>query len=93
MCWKTSLGDALWGTLKHLLKAIDRDVSPARALATAASLKSADIILPKADGREILLRRGNSPIAGRRTFFERLGMPNPERLSFDQECSTDFAAV
>lgn len=85
------LGYAMWVTLKHLLKARNLDLSPARALATAASLHSADIVLPTTDGREIRLRRVTSPNAEQRILFAQLGMTIPERLNFDQECSADFA--
>ncbi len=85
------LGYAMWVTLKHLLKAKTSPLSPARALATAATLHSADIILPTTDGRQIRLRRVTSPTTEQRSLFEQLGMTLPERLSFDQECSADFA--
>jgi transposase len=85
------LGYAMWVTLKHLLKAKQSPLSPARALATAATLHSADIVLPTTDGRQIRLRRVTSPTAEQQTLFQQLGITIPERLSLDQECSADFA--
>jgi transposase len=87
------LGYAMWVTLKHLLKAKASPLSPARALATAAMLHSADIVLPTTDGREIRLRRITTPTAEQQTLFEQLGMTLPHRLNFDQECSADFATA
>jgi hypothetical protein len=63
----------------------------ARALAAVATLQSADIVLPIIDGRGIRLRRVTSPTAEQRTLFQQRGVPLPESLSFDQECSADFA--
>jgi hypothetical protein len=51
------LGYALWGTLKHLLKASASKLSPMQALALASNLHSADIVMPTTDGRQIRLRR------------------------------------
>jgi hypothetical protein len=87
------LGYALWVTLKHLLKAKQSPLSPARALATAATLHSADIVLPTTDGRQIRLRRVTYPATEQQTLFQQLGITIPERLSLDQECSADFATA
>jgi len=86
------LGYAMWVTLKHLLKAKAAQPSPARALAVAATLHSADIVLPTTDGREIRLRRVTTPTAEQQTLFEQRGMTLPQRLNFDQECSADSAS-
>lgn len=85
------LGYALWVTLKHLLHGKRPQLSPAAALAMAATLHSTDIILPTTDGREIRLRRVTTPSAEQRALFDRLGISVPDRLSFDQECSADSA--
>jgi transposase len=85
------LGYAMWVTLKHLLQAKQSSLSPARALATAATLHSADIVLPTTDGRQIRLRRVTSPTTEQQTLFQQLGITIPQRLSLDQECSADFA--
>jgi transposase len=83
------LGYALWVTLKHRLQGKLPQLSPARTLALAATLHSADIVLPTTDGREIRLRRVTTPTAEQCALFDRLGMAVPDRLSFDQECSAD----
>jgi transposase len=87
------LGYALWVTLKHLLHGQRSALSPARALALAATLHSADIVLPTTDGREIRLRRVTTPTAEPCALFVQLGITVPERLSFDQECSADSATA
>ena len=85
------LGYALWVTLTHLLQAKGSKLSPMQALAAAATLHSADIVLPTTDGRQIRLRRVTTPTPQLQTLFEQLGMTHPSRLSFDQECSADLA--
>jgi transposase len=85
------LGYALWVTLTHLLQAKGSKLSPMQALAAAATLHSADIVLPTTDGRQIRLRRVTTPTPQLQTLFEQLGMTLPSRLSFDQECSADLA--
>jgi hypothetical protein len=87
------LGYAMWVTLKHLLQAKAAPLSPARALATAATLHSADIALPTTEGRQIRLRRVTTPTAEPENMFEQLGMTLPQRLNFDQECSADSATA
>ena len=85
------LGYALWVTLKHLLQAKGSQLSPMQALAAAATLHSADIVLPTTDGREIRLRRVTTPTPQLQLLFDQLGMTLPSRLDFDQECSADPA--
>lgn len=85
------LGYALWVTLKHLLQAKGSHLSPMQALAAAATLHSADIVLPTTDGREIRLRRVTTPTPQLQLLFDQLGMTLPSRLHFDQECSADSA--
>lgn len=87
------LGYALWVTLKHLLRAKDAKLSPRQALAAAATLHSADIVLPTTDGRQIRLRRVTAPTAELQLLFAQLGMTPPDRLHFDQECSADLATA
>lgn len=87
------LGYALWVTLKHLLQAKGSKLSPMQALAAAATLHSADIVLPTTDGREIRLRRVTTPTPELQTLFAQLGMTLPSRLSLDQECSADLATA
>jgi transposase len=50
------LGYALWVTLKHLLVRKNPTISPAKALSMLSGLRSADIVLPTTDRREIRLR-------------------------------------
>lgn len=81
------LGYALWVTLKHLLKAKQTGLSPAKALAVMGTIQSADIVLPTTDGREIRLRRVTVPEQQSKQLLERLGWVPPERLELDHECS------
>jgi transposase len=85
------LGYALWVTLKHLLLGKRSEFSPARALDLLSRLQSADIVLPTTDGREIRLRRITEPTAEQQLLLDQLGMPLPQRLGFDMECSADSA--
>jgi transposase len=85
------LGYALWVTLKHLLKGCGSKLSPMQALAAAATLHSADIVLPTTDGRQIRLRRVTTPTREQQALCDQLHIHIPDRLSLDQECSADFA--
>ena len=99
------LGYALWVTLKHLLKRRAPIVpnpsasgvenaepfSPMRALSLLSTLQSADIVLPTTDGREIRLRRITEPTAEQKSLLQQLGLPVPDRLECDRECSVDSA--
>ncbi len=85
------LGYAMWVTLKHLLLRRQSNLSPARALDLLSRLHSADIILPTTESREIRLRRITTPSAEQQTLLDQLGLSLPKRLSFDTECSADFA--
>lgn len=83
------LGYALWVTLKHLLVRKNLKISPAKALAILSGLRSADIVLPTTDRREIRLRRITTPTHEQEMLLAHLGMHLPERLDFDYECSAD----
>jgi len=85
------LGYAMWVTLKHLLLRQQSNLSPARALDLLSRLHSADIILPTTEGREIRLRRITTPTPEQQSLLDQLGLQLPKRLSFDTECSADFA--
>ncbi len=87
------LGYALWVTLKHLLRRNHRSLSPAKALSLLSTLRSADIVLPTTDGREIRLRRVTTPDAEQKQLLDALNISTPERLDLDFECSVDSAAV
>lgn len=83
------LGYALWVTLKHLLRRKDLKISPAQALSTLSGLRSADIILPTTEGREIRLRRITTPTEPQRTLLQQLDLQLLDKLKFDYECSAD----
>jgi transposase len=99
------LGYALWVTLKHLLKRRAAIVpkpsasgvenaqpfSSMRALSLLSTLQSADIVLPTTDGREIRLRRITEPTAEQKSLLQQLGLPLPDRLECNRECSVDPA--
>jgi transposase len=85
------LGYAMWVTLKHLLLLQQSNLSPARALDLLSRLHSGDIILPTTEGREIRLRRITTPTTEQQSLLHQLGIQLPKRLSFDTECSADFA--
>jgi transposase len=87
------LGYALWVTLKHLLRRKNLAVSPAKALSLLSTLRSADIILPTTDGREIRLRRVTTPNTEQQQLLDKLDVVIPERLDLDFECSVDSAVV
>lgn len=87
------LGYALWVTLKHLLRQHHLELSPAKALALLSTLRSADIVLPTTEGRQIRLRRIATPTREQKTLLAKLGMEPPARLNFDLECSADSAAA
>jgi len=90
------LGYALWVTLKHLLvrknlaaKDAWSKISPGKALSMLSGLRSADIVLPTTDRREIRLRRITTPTQEQETLLAHLDMHLPERIDFDYECSAD----
>jgi transposase len=91
------LGYALWVTLKHWLRRSSPSaqtktpLSPANALSLLSTLRSADIILPTTDGREIRLRRVTAPSDEQKRLLYQLGISLPERLDVDFECSVDSA--
>jgi transposase len=87
------LGYALWVTLKHLLRRKNLSLSPTKALSILSTLRSADIILPTTDGRQIRLRRVTTPTTEQKQLLDQLGIVVPERLDLDFECSVDSAAV
>ena len=83
------VGYALWVTLKHLLARKNLKISPAKALSILSALRSADIVLPTTDRREIRLRRITTPTQEQEKLLNHLGMNLPQRLDFDYECSAD----
>jgi transposase len=87
------LGYALWVTLKHLLRRSGLEQSPAKAMALLSTLRSADIVLPTTDRRQIRLRRITTPDPKQRELLRKLGMSLPERRDFNYECSADSGAA
>jgi transposase len=83
------LGYALWVTLKHLLARTNLKTSPARAMSIVSGLRSADIVLPTTDRREIRLRRITTPTHEQESLFNQLRVHLPDRLDFDYVCSAD----
>jgi len=71
------LGYALWVTLKHLLARNHSKTSPAKALSMLSGLRSADIVLPSTDRREIRLRRITTPTPEQETLLAQFGMHLP----------------
>jgi hypothetical protein len=60
-----------------------------QSVVNASGLRSADIVLPTTDRREIRLRRITTPTQEQEKLINQLGMYLPERLDFDYECSAD----
>jgi transposase len=97
------LGYALWVTLKHRLQRRPaivpqpsasgvnnaQPLSPMKALALLFNLRSADIVLPTTDGREIRLRRITEPDAEQESLLHQLHLSLPERLKSFSKCSAD----
>ena len=54
-----------------------------KVLASLATIKSGDILLPLIDGRELRLRRVSRPDAAQAELLTRLGLDLPEKLGAD----------
>jgi transposase len=67
------LGYALWVTFKDLLARKNLKTSPAKALSMLSGLRSADIVLPTTDLREIRLRRITTPTQEQAKLLNQLG--------------------
>ncbi|HEY6269021.1 MAG TPA: IS1634 family transposase [Candidatus Acidoferrum sp.] len=87
------LGYALLVTLKHLLKRVASEYSPAKALQRLSELYSVDIVLPTIEGREIWLRRISKLDEEQQKILYQLQLQLPERLEpiQMQKCSADSA--
>jgi transposase len=83
------VGYALWVTLKHLLVRKNLNISPAKALSILSGLRSADIVLPTTDRREIRLRRITTPTQEQQTLLNHLDTHLPQRRDLNYECSAD----
>jgi hypothetical protein len=80
-------------TLKHLLKRVGSEYSPAKALQRLSELYSVDIVLPTIEGREIRLRRITKLDDEQQRKLYQLQLPLPERLEPIQilKCSENSA--
>lgn len=87
------LGYALLVTLKHLLKRVGSEYSPAKVLQRLSELYSVDIVLPTIEGREIWLRRISKLDEEQQKILHQLQLHLPERLEPTQiqKCSADSA--
>ena len=87
------LGYALLVTLKHLLKRVGSEYSPAKALQRLSELYSVDIVLPTIEGREIWLRRISKLDQEQQKILHQLQLQLPERLEPIQilKCSENSA--
>ena len=64
-----------------------------KALALLSTLRSADIVLPTTDGREIRLRRITEPTAEHKSLLQQLGISLTERFELNRNCSVDSASA
>ena len=89
------LGYALLVTLKHLLKRVGSEHSPAKVLKRLSELYSVDIVLPTIEGREIWLRRTSKLDEEQQKILYQLQLHLPERLEpiQIQKCSADSATA
>jgi transposase len=87
------LGYALLLTLKHLLKRVASEYSPAKVLQRLSELYSVDIVLPTIEGREIWLRRTSKLDEEQQKILYQLQLQLPERLKPIQilKCSENSA--
>ena len=87
------LGYALLVTLKHLLKRVGSEYSPAKALQRLSELYRVDIVLPTIEGREIWLRRITKFDDEQQKILYQLQLQLPERLEPIQilKCSENSA--
>ena len=77
------LAYAMYRTLDRLAKAKNLGLSARKILASLATIKTGDIILPLVDGRELRLRRVSRPESHQAELLVRLGLDLPERVGMD----------
>ena len=77
------LAYALYRTLDRLAKVKQLGITARKVLAALSTIRSGDIILPLADGRELRLRRVSRPDPQQAELLTRLGVNLPERLGTD----------
>ena len=87
----------MYRTLDRLARDSGLDMTARKVLATAAMIKSGDVILPLVDGRELRLRRVSRPDKRQAEVLARLGVHLPERVGTDgltgPVCSPDLRAA
>ena len=85
---------AMYRTLDRLARDGGLDMTARKVLATAAMIKSGDVILPLVDGRELRFRRVSRPDKRQAEVLARLGVHLPERVGTDgvtgPVCSPDL---
>jgi transposase len=77
------LAYAMYRTLDGLAKAKSLGMTARKVLASLATIKSGDIILPLVDGRELRLRRVSRPDPFQAELLTKLGLELPERVGTD----------
>ena len=77
------LAYAMYRTLDALAKAKSLGMTARKVLASLATIKSGDIILPLVDGRELRLRRVSRPDPSQADLLTKLGLELPERVGTD----------
>lgn len=80
------LAYALYRTLDRIAKLKGLGMTARKLLAALDTIKSGDILLPLADGRELRLRRVCRPDSKQAELLTRLGVTLPERLGSDILC-------
>lgn len=77
------LAYAMYRTLDGLAKAKSLGMTARKLIASLATIKSGDIILPLVDGRELRLRRVSRPDPLQAEILTRLALELPERVGTD----------
>ena len=77
------LAYTLYRTLDTIAKNKGLAMTARKVLASLATIKTGDIILPLVDGRELRLRRVSRPDRQQAELLARLGLDLPERLGTD----------
>jgi transposase len=83
------LAYVLYRTLDRIAKEKDLGITARKVLASLATIKSGDILLPLVDGRELRLRRVSRPDAPQAELLTRLGLDLPEKLGADSVSQPD----
>lgn len=74
------LAYAMWKTLEHWMTRCGLGHGPRPLIEDVARIKTHDVILPTAEGREIRVRCVTTPDASQRILLGRLGLTLPNRL-------------